>query len=140
MGLDALNQAEKRRTFREAGVVAIALLSSTGTLLCCALPIMLVSIAGLGAFVASVTSAFPILVDLSSHNEWVFGLSGLMLIGSGWMVRQSGRSCPTDPVLARWCNTFQTWNRRTVVASSVIWAMGFFAAFFALPLRTARDS
>lgn len=139
MEIDALDQNEKRRTFRETGVVAVAMFTSTGTLLCCALPIMLVSIAGLGAFVASVTSAFPILVDLSLHKEWVFGLSGLMLIGSGWMIWRPGRSCPTDPVLARWCNTFQTWNRRTVVASSIIWAIGFFAAFLALPLRIALD-
>lgn len=139
MELDALDQDEKHRTFRETGIVAVAMFVSTGTLLCCALPIMLVSIAGLGAFVASATSTFPILVDLRLHKEWVFGLSGLMLIGSGWMVWRPGRSCPTDPELARWCNTFQTWNRRTVVASSVVWAIGFFAAFLALPLRIALD-
>ncbi len=129
--------AEKRRTFREAGVVAFAMFTSTGTLVCCALPIMLVSIAGLGAFVASMTSTFPILVTLSLHKGWVFTLSGLMLVVSGWMVWRPGRSCPTDPVIARWCDTFQTWNRRMVFASGVIWGIGFFAAFLALPLRVA---
>ncbi len=129
--------AEKCRTFREAGVVAFAMFTSTGTLVCCALPIMLVSIAGLGAFVASMTSTFPILVTLSLHKEWVFTLSGLMLVLSGWMVWRPGRSCPTDPVLARWCDTFQTWNRRMVFTSGVMWGIGFFAAFLALPLRVA---
>jgi len=62
MGTDAqvLDQVEKRRTFRETGLVAFTLFTSTGTLVCCALPIMLVSIAGMGAFVASMTSTFPI--------------------------------------------------------------------------------
>ncbi len=86
--------AEKRRTFRGAGVVAFAMFTSTGTLVCCALPIMLVSIAGLGAFVASMTSTFPILITLSLHKEWVFTLSGLILVLSGWMVWRPGRSCP----------------------------------------------
>lgn len=135
--VDAIDHEGKRRTFREAGVVALALFTSTGTLVCCALPIMLVSIAGLGAFVASMTSNFPVLVELSLHKEWVFGLSGVMLVVSGWMVWRPGRSCPRDPALARWCNTFQRWNRRVVSASAVIWDIGFFAAFLALPLRVA---
>ena len=134
-GVSAL--AEKRRTFREAGVVAFAMFTSTGTLVCCALPIMLVSIAGLGAFVASMTSTFPILITLSLHKEWVFTLSGLMLVLSGWMIWRPGRSCPTDPVLARWCDTFQTWNRRMVFTSGVMWGIGFFTAFLALPLLVA---
>ena len=132
-----LDQAEKQRTLREACLVALALITSTGTLVCCALPIMLVSIAGLGAFVASMASTFPILIELSQHKEWVFGLSGAALAVAAWMVWRPGRSCPTDPLLARWCDTFQVWNRRVVVVSGVIWSIGFSAAFLALPLRVA---
>ncbi len=135
--VNTIDREEKRRTFHETGVTALTLFASTGTLVCCALPIMLVSIAGFGAFVASVTSNFPILVELSLHKEWIFGLSGVMLAFSGWIVWRPDRSCPTDPVLARWCNAFQTWNRRVVAASAVIWGIGFFAAFLALPLRVA---
>ena len=139
MGLDAQDVDKKRRSLREAGVVAATLLTSTGTLICCALPILLVSVAGLGAFVASVTSNFPILITLSAHKEWVFGISGFMLAMSGWMVFRRGRSCPVDPVLARWCEAFQTWNRRIFIISLGIWGLGFFAAFLALPLRIAFD-
>ena len=134
---DTQGPDEKRRTLRETGIVVAALFTSSGTLVCCALPIMLVSIAGLGAFVASVTSTFPILVTLSSYKEGVFAISAVMLAASAWMVFRPGRTCPTDPDLARWCTTFQTWNRRMVIASTVIWTIGFFAAFLALPLRIA---
>lgn len=117
--------------------MALALITSTGTLVCCALPIVLVSIVGLGAFVASMVSTFPVLIELSQHKQWVFGLSGTALAVAGWMVWRPDRSCPTDPLLARWCDTFRGWNRRIVIASALVWAIGFFAAFLALPLRVA---
>lgn len=134
---EVFDQAEKRRTFREAGLVAVTLFTSTGTLVCCALPILLVSIAGMGAFVASMTSSFPFLVTLSQHKAWVFALSGVMLVAAGWVLWRPGRACPVDPTLAQWCSTLQTWNRGVISVSGAIWAIGFFAAFLALPLRLA---
>lgn len=85
------------------------------------------------------TSGFPILVELSQHKDWVFALSGALLVVAGWLMWRPGRSCPTDPALARWCEMFQTWNRRVISVSGAIWAIGFFAAFLALPLRVALD-
>ncbi len=134
---EVFDRAEKRRTFREAGLVAVTLFTSTGTLVCCALPILLVSIAGMGAFVASMTRSFPILVTLSQHKAWVFALSGVMLVAAGWLLWRPGRACPVDPALAELCNRLQTWNRRVISVSCAIWAIGFFAAFLALPLRLA---
>ncbi|MCZ6893488.1 MAG: hypothetical protein O7H40_05505 [Gammaproteobacteria bacterium] len=134
---DSIDQEEKWRTLRDTGLVALAFFTSTGTLVCCALPIALVSIAGLGALVASMTSSFPILITLSQHKGWVFGLSGVMLAAAGWLVWRSRRTCPTDPALARWCARFQSWNQRMIIVSAVLWSTGFFAAFLALPLRNA---
>lgn len=112
----------------------LTLFASTGTLVCCALPIMLVSL-GLGATVVAMTSAFPFLITLSQHKEWVFAGSGIMLLLSGWLIYRSGRVCPVDPELGRICNRAQVWNRRIYWSSVVIWGVGFFAAFLALPLR-----
>lgn len=63
---------------RTGGLSWVALFASTGTLVCCALPILLVSL-GAGATVAALTSALPILVTLSHYKLWVFGVSGLLL-------------------------------------------------------------
>lgn len=128
-------QTEKRRTLRETGLAVTTLFASTGTLVCCALPILLVSIAGLGSVVASLTNNFPLLVTLSQYKEWVFGLSGLMLAVAGWLVWRPGRTCPADPGLAEWCNRFHAWNRRIILMSGVLWMVGFLAAFLALPVR-----
>ena len=112
----------------------LTLFASTGTLICCALPIVFVSL-GFGATVAALTSSFPLLITLSLHKTWVFAFSGAMLVLSGWLMYRPGRACPTDPELGQLCNTTQTWNRRLYWSSVVIWCIGFFAAFLALPLR-----
>jgi len=58
-----------------------------------------------------------------------------MLVLSGWLMYRPGRACPADPELGQICHTTQTWNHRFYWASVVIWGIGFFAAFLALPLR-----
>jgi len=126
----------KNETRRAAGVSWFTLFTSSGTLICCALPIILVTL-GMGATVAAMTSAFPFLIFLSLHKSWVFAFSGFMLAVSGWLIYRSGQSCPADPELARLCELSKKWNKRIIWFSVVIWVIGFFAAYVALPVRMA---
>lgn len=112
----------------------LALFTSTGTLICCALPITLVSL-GMGATVAALTSSFPFLVTLSEHKAWIFAISGILLLVSGWLTYRSGRTCPADLRLAALCERAQRWNRRVLGVSAAIWALGFLAAYVLLPVR-----
>ena len=118
----------------ESGVSWTALFATTGTLICCALPITLVTL-GMGATVAAMTSSFPILITLSQHKAWIFASSGLMLVASAWLMYRPGRACPADPGLAAACNRARIWNRRVFRGSVTLWGIGFFAAFLLLPLR-----
>jgi len=120
------------------GTTWLTLFASTGTLVCCALPIILVSF-GFGATVAALTSSFPILIALSLHKTWIFAFSGAMLALSGWLIYRPGSSCPSDPQLALLCNKTRLWNRRIYWSSVIIWGIGFFAAYLALPLRIWLD-
>ena len=61
----------ERRTARATVLNYLSLFTSFGTLLCCALPSLLVLL-GLGATVASFLSAVPWLVTVSRHKNWVF--------------------------------------------------------------------
>jgi len=119
---------------RQNSVSWLTLFTSTGTLICCALPILFVML-GLGATVAAVTSAVPFLVTLALHKVWVFAGSGLMLLISEWLLNRPGRACPSDPELGRLCDRAQHWNRRIHGFSAAIWGVGLFAAYLALPLR-----
>src|SRR5436190_24317633 len=59
----------------------LSLFTSLSTLLCCALPSLLVLL-GMGATVASALSAVPWLVTLSHHKNWIFAISGLLIGGN----------------------------------------------------------
>ena len=117
-----------------SGMSWLTLFASTGTLICCAIPIVLVSL-GMGAAVAAMTSAFPFLITLSQHKDLVFISSGLLLAASGWVLYRPGRSCPPDPGRQRMCRRARNWNRRVYWTAMALWGIGFFAAFLALPLR-----
>lgn len=123
---------------REKRLTWLALFASTGTLICCALPIALVTL-GFGATVATLSSNMPFLVILTLHKAWVFGGSGALLGISGWLMFRPGRTCPTDPEFGALCEQTQGWNRRIFWASVAIWGIGFFTAYLALPLRLWLD-
>ena len=123
----------------ENSITIFTLFTTTGTLICCALPIIFVTL-GMGASVAAMTSTFPFLITLSEYKIWVFLFSGLMLLVSGWLMFRSGRACPADDKLGRACSTAHKWNKRIYWSSAAIWSIGFFAAFLALPIRIWLDS
>lgn len=123
-----------RAHIKTGGLAWLTLFASSGTLICCALPIVLVSL-GMGATVAALTGSFPLLITLSQHKAWVFGFSGLLLGLTGWWLYRRDDSCPGDARLGALCARSRVWNRRIFLSSALIWLTGFFAAYLALPLR-----
>ena len=88
---------------RNVGVAFGTLLATTGTLLCCVLPAVLVSI-GAGAALAGLVSNFPQLVWMSEHKAWVFGIAGALLMASGVLIWRARRlPCPVDASAALAC-------------------------------------
>ncbi len=127
-----------RSDLKEKSITVFTLFTTTGTLLCCALPIIFVTL-GMGATVVAITSTFPFLITLTKYKIWVFAFSGLMLLVSGWLMFRPGRVCPTDKALADACNTAHKWNKRIYWTSVVIWCVGFTAAYILLPVRIWLD-
>ncbi len=113
----------------------LALFAATGTLICCALPTVFVSL-GLGAVVASVTYRFPFLVTLSDYPALMFGGSFVLLALAAWIAFIRPLQCPADPVLARRCRQARTWNQRIWWLSTGLWLLGFSARFI---LPAARN-
>lgn len=123
----------------EASVGVGALVLASGTLLCCALPILLVTL-GMGATVGALVSAAPWLVALSQHKGWMFAISAAGLVAAGFFLYRPGRTCPTEPRLARLCAIADRWNRRVLALAGVLWVVGAFSAYLLLPLRQWLDS
>lgn len=111
----------------------ILLFSTSSTLLCCALPMLLVAL-GFGAVSASLFASLPLLVTLTNHKAWLFFGSAIVLVVASWILRRERRSCPSDPELAARCAQAHRWNVRVLIASAVTWCVGFAAAYLALPL------
>jgi len=87
-----------------------ALLTSSGTLICCVLPATMVAL-GAGAALAGLVSAVPQLVWLSAHKAWVFGAAAAMLMLAGYAIwRARSAPCPIDPRAARACMRLRRWN------------------------------
>ncbi len=111
------------------GVAFGTLLATTGTLLCCVLPAVLVS-AGAGAALIGLVSAFPQLVWLSEHKGVVFGAAGALLVLSGVMLWRGRRlPCPADPAAARSCTRLRRVSAAIYAVAVACFAIGGTFAF-----------
>lgn len=111
----------------------LSLFTSTGTLICCALPALLVAL-GAGAALSSVISVLPGLVWVSEYKEVVFVFAGVMLAVSGWLQwRSRFEPCPLDPAQRDACLRTRKTSARVYLVSVAIYVVGGFFAF-ALPL------
>jgi hypothetical protein len=118
-----------------------SLFTSVGTLLCCALPSLLV-LAGLGASVASTLSSLPWLVALSRHKHWTFSISGALIALGFLNVYFSGRrlrlnACDLEDDSA--CARATHLTKILLWISAVIYAVGLFAAYALGPILARLD-
>ena len=126
---------------RSALLSYFSLFTSVGTLLCCALPALLVLV-GLGASVASMLSSLPWLVTLSRHKQWTFSISGTLIALSfihmyfvAPLVRK--QDCTPDDPSA--CDTASKLSTVLLWVSAMIFVVGFFVAFVLGPILSKLD-
>ncbi len=106
-----------------------SLFASSSTLICCALPALLVAV-GAGAALSSLVSAVPQLVWLSDHKELLFTFAGLMLGASGMLQwRSRNAPCPLDATLRRNCLRTRRAAARMWAVSVLIYCAGGWFAF-----------
>jgi hypothetical protein len=106
-----------------------SLFATSGTLVCCAIPALLVAL-GAGAALSSLVTVFPQVVWLSEHKAVVFALAGLMMTGSGvlqWRNRHA--PCPTDPALRDACQRTRKVSLRVYLVSLAFFVIGAWFAF-----------
>lgn len=105
------------------------LFASSGTLICCALPALLVAL-GAGATLSTVVSIFPKIVWISEHKIEVFTFAGVMLTISGYM-QWRGRiaPCPVDPILRNACLRTRKTSLVVYLTSLFVYLTGGWFAF-----------
>ncbi len=141
---DAATSIARQRGARRAALLNyFSLFSSSSTLICCALPSVLVLL-GLGTTVASLLSAAPWLVSLSRHKSWTFGIAGTLIVCSLLMTyvvaprfREEGETCDTsDP---NTCGEVSKLSRTILWSSVLIYAGGVFVAYLLGPILQHLD-
>lgn len=112
-------------------VTWFSIFTSVSTLVCCAIPALLVTL-GAGAALASLVGAVPQLVWISEHKTSVFALAGLMLAVAGYFqYRARFLPCPADAALAAACARQRRVSQVIYFVSLAIYALGGFFAFLA---------
>ena len=106
-----------------------SLLASSGTLVCCAIPALLVAL-GAGAALSSLVAVFPQVVWLSERKEELFLLAAVLMLGAGWLQwRARNAPCPVQPRLRDACLRTRKVSARVYMASVVFYLLGGWFAF-----------
>ena len=107
----------------------ISLFGSLSTLLCCALPVTLVSI-GMGATFASLTSTFPEIIWLTSHKDTLFIITGCLLVISFVFIKRAEREpCPIEPGLREACTRSRKVSKIFFYVSIIMYIIGLLFSF-----------
>ena len=127
---------------RSSWLSYFSLFTSVSTLLCCALPSLLVLL-GLGATVASVLSNLPWLVSLSHHKALTFSVSGVLIalsfVNMYYLAPKLRReTCDADDPNA--CEDASRLSKVLLWVSAAIYAVGFFVAFVLGPILAKLDA
>jgi hypothetical protein len=133
MTATSLSLTPERRAKRAALLNYFSLFSSFSTLICCALPSLLV-LAGLGTTVASL---------LSRHKAWTFSIAGTLIAASFAMTYviaprlRQGEACAADDPTT--CGEVSRFSRIVLWISAIIWSGGFFVAYLLGPILERVD-
>lgn len=115
------------------------LFTSTGTLLCCALPATLAAIAG-GTAVTSLISTLPWLIPLSRNKVWIFLVAGLLLIVSGVFTFRPQSKLACSITGGQGCEVASGFSKVMFYISIGIYSVGLFFAYFLTPILRWMES
>lgn len=120
-----------RLILRETAAPTLALFASLSTLVCCALPALLITL-GAGAVMAGLAANVPGLVWLTAHKGILFGGAGMLLAIAAavkWFMRNA--PCPIDPAQAKACMRMRRTGTFILGVAILAYVIGGFFAFFA---------
>ena len=114
-------------------ITFFSLFASSGTILCCALPAVLVAF-GAGASLSSFLGIFPEVIWISQYKEYIFSFAFMLIIIAGmFQWKAKDLPCPTDKRLAYQCARTRKISLYIYIFSLTLLLIGFVFAFL-LPI------
>ncbi len=105
-----------------------SLFSSFSTLICCALPALLVSL-GLGGALAGLVSRFPAFIWISQYKGYLFIFSGLMISISYYLQWKNRRVVCEISDLKKTCESTRKGSFVLLNLSGIVYLLGFSFAY-----------
>lgn len=137
--MEILSNSQEALGVKEKVISFLALFTSTGTLLCCALPASLAAIAG-GSAVVGLMSTFPWLAPLSQHNGWIFLVAGV-LIGFNALVSFRPKAAVACAITGgKGCEVAGSFSRIMLWTSIVVYVIGVFMSYAIVPILRLLES
>tara|TARA_B100000035_G_scaffold265808_1_gene238280 strand:+ start:882 stop:1274 length:393 start_codon:yes stop_codon:yes gene_type:complete len=113
---------------------SLSLFTSLGTLVCCTLPVLLVTL-GMGASLVSLIGFFPWITLISEFKLTIFAVSGsLISLALFFQWRTKYLPCPADPKKAKLCQNLRKISWILLYISLVFYSVGFFFSFIAIKI------
>ena len=107
----------------------LSLFTSFGTLICCAIPSLLVFL-GLGSSLAGFIGIFPQVIWLSQYKGSVFIASGFLIFLAFLFSKYAeNQSCPVDINQREVCKKTKRSSKLILKVSVVIWFLGFLFSY-----------
>lgn len=120
-------------SWKQKATSFLALFTSTGTLLCCALPAAIATTAG-GSAVVSLLSTFPWLAPLSQYKIWLFIGAGLMIVVSSILIYRPKGKVACSITGGEGCEVAGKFQKFMLWAAVIIYLIGVFFAYALLPV------
>jgi hypothetical protein len=118
--------------WRQTILPSLSLFTSIGTLLCCALPALLVTL-GMGAALAGLVGSAPWITAISDYKAAVFTVAGVLIaLAASMQWRARNAPCPADPAKARACSRLRKVSWSVLGVAGFLYLTGFFFAFIAV--------
>ncbi|MBN4081116.1 hypothetical protein JYT44_01995 [Caldithrix abyssi] len=115
-----------------------ALFTSTGTLLCCALPAAIAAVAG-GAAVGTFVTTFPWLIPISQHKGWIFLASGLLIGVSSILTLRPQSQLACSITGGKGCEVAGRFSKFMLWGAVAIYGTGVFFSYGIVPLLRFFD-
>ena len=105
-------------------VVILTFVSSSASLMCCALPTIFVML-GFGAAFTSLINTLPWIVKISEYKWWTFALAGMLIALSAWQLNYSKKiACSYDPEKAKSCSRLRKFSLGLFIVSITMFLIG----------------
>ena len=106
-----------------------SLISASSTLVCCFLPVLLVTL-GAGGVMASLYALVPEIIWISQNKNTIFPIVAFILFLNGYILWKKRRiPCPNDSRKAEICSQYRKFSLILYFISLIIFAVGFFFAY-----------